>query len=168
MMAEAMLQSAPTDSFWRSLALKSVLLAGAFGVCFGFWPLGPQDSRDRVVSPLEQRLVVQQGTPVSQSVVETRPVASDQDAGVTKSKLININRASAVELTQLPGIGPVIADRVVAWRTARGPFQRVEQIRSVKGIGAKRFEQIYPLITVTDDHRLSGSRPNVSSRKTTS
>lgn len=62
--------------------------------------------------------------------------------------LININTASAEELDQLPGIGPAIAQRIVDYREANGPFRSVEEIKLVSGIGDKLFEKIKDLITV--------------------
>ena len=61
---------------------------------------------------------------------------------------ININLASASELTDLPGIGNVLASRIVDYRRQHGDFQRIEDIRNVSGIGEKRFEAIQDKITV--------------------
>lgn len=69
---------------------------------------------------------------------------------VVERPLININTASAEELEALPGIGPVIAQRIVDYRTERGPFQTIEEITGVSGIGPARFAQIKDLISVED------------------
>jgi len=61
---------------------------------------------------------------------------------------ININLASQSELTDLPGIGSVIAARIVDYRRQHGSFARIEDIRKVSGIGAKRYEAIEDKITV--------------------
>lgn len=61
--------------------------------------------------------------------------------------LIDINSASAGELDALPGIGPAIAERIVAHREANGPFESIEGLQDVKGVGAALFEQIAPLVT---------------------
>lgn len=50
-------------------------------------------------------------------------------------KKIDINSASAAELTELPGIGPVLASRIVAYRAEHGPFQTLDALTAVKGIG---------------------------------
>lgn len=65
-----------------------------------------------------------------------------------KPKKININTASVQELDSLPGIGPVIAKRIVEYRLKFGKFRRIEDIKNVKGIGEKKFNDIRNLITV--------------------
>ncbi len=65
-----------------------------------------------------------------------------------ETHLININRASATELEQLPGIGPKLAARIVAYREEHGPFQRKEELLNVPGIGMKKFARIKDRITV--------------------
>jgi competence protein ComEA len=60
---------------------------------------------------------------------------------------IDLNRATAEELQQLPGVGPVTSQRIVATRAA-GPFKTVDELRRVSGIGAKTLEKLRPFITV--------------------
>jgi len=62
--------------------------------------------------------------------------------------LININTASAAELERLPGIGPALAQSIVDFRQAHGPFGTVEEIMDVQGIGQGVFEDVRELITV--------------------
>lgn len=66
----------------------------------------------------------------------------------TASNLIDINTASAVELDELPGIGPVIAQRIVDYRTKYGPFRNLDDLIKVKSIGNKKFQQIEPYICI--------------------
>ena len=61
---------------------------------------------------------------------------------------VNINTADADTLTALPGIGRVLAERIVAYRRQNGPFRAVEEIMKVEGIGEKKAEAILDLITV--------------------
>jgi competence protein ComEA len=64
--------------------------------------------------------------------------------------MININTASIKELTQLPGIGKVTANRIVAYREKNGQFKQKEDIQKIKGIGSKTFTKVKDLITLTD------------------
>jgi len=67
---------------------------------------------------------------------------------VPTSGLVNINTASQAELESLPGIGPVTAQKIIQYRQEHGPFQSIEDIMNVPGIGQKTFEAIKDLITV--------------------
>ncbi len=62
---------------------------------------------------------------------------------------VNINTATKDELVALPGIGPAKAQAIVDYRKAHGPFKTVEELKDVKGIGAKRFEKLKPDLAVT-------------------
>jgi competence protein ComEA len=66
-------------------------------------------------------------------------------AGIGK---INLNTANQVELENLPGIGEVLAGRIIDYRTQQGFFRTIEDVKEVSGIGDKRFEAIRELITV--------------------
>lgn len=61
---------------------------------------------------------------------------------------IDINKASAEELTQLQKVGPTTAERIVAYRTANGPFKSPDDLLNVKGVGEKILELNKDRITV--------------------
>jgi len=61
---------------------------------------------------------------------------------------INLNTATKDELVALPGIGPAKAQAILDYRKAHGSFKSVEEVKDVKGIGAKRFEKIKGEFTV--------------------
>ena len=63
-------------------------------------------------------------------------------------QLVNINRAEAWLLESLPGIGPVKAEAIIAYRQQHGPFRNIREITEVEGIGMSSLEQIKHLITV--------------------
>lgn len=62
--------------------------------------------------------------------------------------LIALNRASAQDLEALPGVGPVLAERIVAFRDANGPFSTVEDLLQVPGIGETKLASIRDLVRV--------------------
>lgn len=74
-------------------------------------------------------------------------ISADQPTGaaVTLSR-VNINTADVRELDTLPGIGPVLAQRIVDWRTANGAFTCAEDLLQVEGIGESTLENLMDLI----------------------
>lgn len=62
--------------------------------------------------------------------------------------LVDLNLASQGELEELPGIGPVTAGNILAWREQHGRFTAVEELMEVSGIGEKTFEQLRPHVTI--------------------
>jgi competence protein ComEA len=61
---------------------------------------------------------------------------------------VDLNTAAQAELETLPGVGPVTAGKIIAYREANGPFQRIEDIQEVPGIGPATFEGLKDLVTV--------------------
>ena len=79
-------------------------------------------------------------------------LAQRQDASRTTrpvAEKLDLNRATEQDFEALPGIGPLLAERIVEYRQARGAFRDVEQLRLVKGIGKKKFDRIRSLVSVT-------------------
>lgn len=66
----------------------------------------------------------------------------------SQTSLIDINIAGVDELDRLPGVGPVLAQRIVGWRQTHGRFGSVEAIKQVPGVGAATFAELKNLIRV--------------------
>ncbi len=73
------------------------------------------------------------------------PAATDATGDASATRL-DINTATAIELEALPGIGPVLAQRIVQWREDNGTFTDVEVLGEVTGIGDALMAQLRPLV----------------------
>jgi competence protein ComEA len=76
------------------------------------------------------------------------PAVSGGEGGGAEGSLVNINTATQAELETLPRIGPVTARHIIEYREANGPFERIEDIQDVPGIGHTTFEGLKDLIAV--------------------
>lgn len=76
------------------------------------------------------------------------PPPPNDPAGPPGGGPLNLNTATAAQLETLPGVGPTLAKRIIAYRTAHGPFTSVAQLREVPGIGETRFAELEALVTV--------------------
>ncbi len=99
----------------------------------------------------------QQNTPVTISVpapLQTQPpepllpAESSEETAPTIRFPIDINSADKTEFMALPGIGDVLAQRILDYREENGSFTYVEELMNVEGIGEKRLEEILELITI--------------------
>lgn len=85
-----------------------------------------------------------EGTPVSVEAEKAVP----QEAFMPDVLPLDINTATAEELAELPGIGAVLAGRIVDYRTEHGPFETEEALTAVSGIGEKKLAELEGRITV--------------------
>lgn len=95
-------------------------------------------------------LVVQPGlraSPASAQQVEA------EKGKRTSVPTVDINRASEEDFAKLPGVGPELARRIVAFREKHGPFRRVEDLLVIRGIGHKKWRKIRPYLRVGQDER---------------
>jgi competence protein ComEA len=105
---------------------------------------GAKPSAD--LSFINQARVIKDG---EQIFVEKKYVSGGSSRrSATVSGIININRATAKELDKLPGIGPVIAGRIVEYRKVNGFFQSIDDLKKVQGIGASTLEKFKSKIRV--------------------
>jgi competence protein ComEA len=71
---------------------------------------------------------------------------------------LDVNRATAQEFDQLPGIGPALAQRILDHRRTHGPFTVVEDLSLVKGIGSKKLDRLRELVTVRSETTRDGHK----------
>ena len=78
-------------------------------------------------------------------------VWKDKEIHDTLPQKIDINQADEAQLQQLPGIGPVLAGRIIAWREENGAYQIPEDLLAVEGIGLTTLDGIRDLITIQEE-----------------
>jgi len=66
----------------------------------------------------------------------------------TPGRVIDPNLASQADLETLPGIGPVMAQRIIAYRRAHGPYKKIADLRKVSGIGPRKLEKLRPYVVI--------------------
>jgi competence protein ComEA len=93
----------------------------------------------RPVADGEQILVGLPGPPA---------VAGTPGVGGSSGGQVDLNTATAEQLEELPGVGPVLAQRIVDWRTEHGRFSSVDELQEVSGVGEKKFADIRPHVRV--------------------
>jgi competence protein ComEA len=84
-----------------------------------------------------------------QIIVSPDVVAAPSGGGATSvGAVVDLNAATLSDLDALPGVGPVMAGRIVDWRTAHGRFTAIDQLREISGIGARTFQRLAPHVRV--------------------
>ncbi|HEX6727767.1 MAG TPA: helix-hairpin-helix domain-containing protein [Nitrospira sp.] len=144
----------------KSLLLKLGMLSLTIGVVFwARW--SPQPPVQGIPSGTEKQVVASQATELEErdrrSAGSSRnvegpnidTVAQMEPSTTPVRPRLDLNRASAGELESLPGIGAVLAQRVIAFRESVGRFQKIEDLREVKGIGAKKFDRLKSFVMVS-------------------
>jgi len=108
----------------------------------------------RVVTDGEQIVVPKPGEAIPVAGASGAPGAGPGSAGGTSSGggsaggLVDLNTADAAALDALPGVGPVLSQRILDWRAQHGRFSSVDELGEVSGIGDKLLAQIGPKVRV--------------------
>jgi len=105
---------------------------------------------------LARRVVDGEQILVSHAVPTIGPAAGSMSSGLSspgtatdgKAAAIDLNTADVAALDSLPGVGPVMAARIIAWRDQHGRFTTIDQLREVSGIGPRTFERLRPFVRV--------------------
>ena len=143
----------------KTVALPCLVLAA---VLF-FWFYGNAQDSEQVHMEDAQTAAENQPTETQQAELagsetkgaENIPEQGDASASQYRSQAqandgkININLADAATLQMIPGIGPSKAERILEYRETTGPFQNIEDIKNVSGIGNKTFENIREYLCVS-------------------
>lgn len=111
----------------------------------GFTEEADPTSLNLAAAVVDGQQVVVRSRPVAQATLEAGGAVV---ASVRSDGRVNLNQATAADLDQLPGIGPVLAQRIVERRQRSGPFQSVEQLRDEKLVPGPTYERVKDLVTV--------------------
>ncbi|MFJ9110712.1 helix-hairpin-helix domain-containing protein [Streptomyces sp. NPDC102283] len=104
-------------------------------------------NRARVLMDGEQVVVgPPPGPPVSGAVAGSGPAEAGAPGGPGPSAPLSLNTATAEQLETLPGVGPVLAQHMIDYRTENNGFRSVDELREVNGIGDRRFAELQPLV----------------------
>ena len=121
-----------------ALLLIALLLTGAG---WDMWQAGREARRPGAGDRLAAR--VDAPAPVTPAAgagkIRSEPGASDEPR-------LDLNRAGPAELDALPGIGPVLAARILEQRRRNGPFRRIEDLLAVRGVGPRLLERLRPYL----------------------
>lgn len=118
-----------------------ILLTVAFATFTLGFLLGSNRSRDAVTVSVPRRMLTEPAQTQPPETPETRQTEH-------VSFPLDLNRAGKEELMALPGIGEVLAQRILDYREENGSFEAAEQLLNVEGIGKNRLEEILDLITI--------------------
>ena len=88
------------------------------------------------------------GAGVASAQNSSAPPPSSTPAAATQAP-VNLNTATLAQLQTLPGVGRVMAERIIEYREQNGGFKRIEDLMNVRGIGEKNFLTLKPLIVVS-------------------
>jgi competence protein ComEA len=82
-------------------------------------------------------------------------VAAAQDGRTASGQpTVNINTATSEQLQLLPGVGPALAGRIIAFREANGPFEKVDELAAVQGIGDTSLAKLRPYVATSGETSL--------------
>lgn len=95
-----------------------------------------------------ERLDVPRLGDVEPGAVGPGAAAGDTGGAQREDGTLDLNLATLTELQELPGVGPVLAQRILDWRDDNGPFTEVGQLREVAGIGEARFQELADRVAV--------------------
>lgn len=107
---------------------------------------GPTDDAD--LAGVNLARVLADGEQLHVPRVGEAPPAAPGGAAPAADGRVNLNTADAAALETLPGVGPAIAARIIAWRDANGPFRSVDELTAVSGIGERTLEGLRDRATV--------------------
>ena len=137
-------------SMLQSLLIKLGMLAMTLGVVWWIGWQVPQTMQRPAVTHAAS--FSSETVPVATTEVGAVPAAPmswrESNQAPSRPQRVDLNRATAADFDQLPGVGPVLARRIAEYRKSIGRFHAVEDLQAVKGIGKKKLDRLKPFVTV--------------------
>ena len=134
------------------VVLLLVAITAATGLGVGYWRRAHPELADRLerfdrVDPADVATVLPREPSLPRSEAAPRRAAPPKSAPLPAP--VDVNRASQEELRTLPGIGAVLAGRILEARERDGPFGTLDDLRRVRGLGRAKLDRIASVITLT-------------------
>lgn len=83
------------------------------------------------------------------AILAALAVIADDGGATSKNGAVNVNTATSEQLQLLPGVGPALAERIIEFREANGPFKKVDELVAVRGIGDKSLAKLRPYVVTS-------------------
>ena len=126
--------------------LALAVLGGAALLGMGAWVWQQRHAPIRV--EVERPSALDTSSPAGMVPARSPATTTEWEAALQEARQVDLNAATAQELERLPDIGPSLAQRILQYRQAHGPFRRAEELLQVPGIGPKTYEALREHITV--------------------
>jgi competence protein ComEA len=98
-----------------------------------------------MVLPLFASMPNAASSAVRPSIVRSSAVLPETESG---DQPVDLNQATELELSGIPGVGPRTAKKIVAWREEHGPYRNADDLLQIDGIGNRRYLTMAPFITI--------------------
>jgi len=140
------MNSRQRGALWILVALVAGRVLDRFDLPFEHHDTPSLQAREDSTPAAPQAAADSTPIPGASRPAATRSAAAASAATASAANPVRINHASAADLQRLPGVGPVLAGRIVAQRDAQGPFHSLEDLARVRGLGPKTCARLAPLV----------------------
>jgi competence protein ComEA len=138
----------------KKLVIVILVVLALIAAGYGAWSLYNAGLAEEVAEA-EVAAESADGTPAVQAPASGTPnnlgTAASESADPASPFPVDLNTADTYTLQRLPNIGPVLADRIIAWRTDHGGFSNTDELLEIEGIGQATYEKLRELVVVGEE-----------------